>query len=286
MLEKLNYSDSVTDQTDGRKISEEERVKRETDLANIGISAELIETIKIARPHLYASVDEKIEGLKQRGFDNPVKMISSLPQILGYAFENIDEKIEGLKQRGFDNPVKMISSLPPVLGYAFENIDEKIEGLKQRGFDNPVKMISSLPPVLGYAFENIDKKIRTFAKLLNKSKIEISPIRLIENILPLLGTKDEKTMVIARVISKYCTDKSEVSTKLIRKLIFCNIEDVLVTMIETENELLTMPEFIKKVDAVKKRKLLKTEKRGIINGRLPESNKIKRKYFKSYPLKN
>jgi hypothetical protein len=64
-----------------------------------------------------------------------VKLIPSQPSILGYAFENIDAKIEGPKQRGFENPVELITSSPQILGYSSDNIDAKIEGLKSREFD-------------------------------------------------------------------------------------------------------------------------------------------------------
>jgi mTERF len=104
----------------------------------------------------------KIDELKALGFENPVKMITSLPAILGYSIkENIQPKIDELKALGFENPVKMITSLPAILGLSIkENIQPKIDELKALGFENPVKMITSLPAILGLSIkENIQPKI-------------------------------------------------------------------------------------------------------------------------------
>src|SRR3989338_2606715 len=157
----------ITEQVDLRKYRNEPEIKaqeinkRRSGLLSMGFGQSWIDSLQESRPTLYAPevVRGHIDGLSQRGFTNPNKMIESLPAILGYAFENIDAKLEGLRQRGFSNPHKMIESSPAILGLAFENIDAKLEGLRQRGFTNPHKMIESLPAILGLAFENIDAKL-------------------------------------------------------------------------------------------------------------------------------
>ena len=49
-------------------------------------------------------------------------MITSLPTILGYAIDNIRCKIADLRQLGFDDPVKIITPNPAILGYARERL--------------------------------------------------------------------------------------------------------------------------------------------------------------------
>ncbi len=179
----------------------------------------------------------------------------------------------------------MIETLPPILGLNFDNIDSKIIGLKERGFSNPKKMIETLPPILGLNFDNIDKKIKIFSRLINLYNISLSPISLMENILPLFSSKMDKLIVLARVLKEYTIQPSEISEKLIRKLIFCNIEDVLVALVETENENETIRDFIKRVDLIKKQKIPKEIKRRRIKEQMSDIDKIKQKYLKGYPEK-
>jgi len=139
-----------------------EEIQRRFDfLLSLGFSEEAIEKIQEEFPTLHCANEAKqmIDGLKERGFTDPIEMITSLSQILGLGSENIDTKIDGLKERGFTDPIKMIASFPSILGFSFENIDTKIDGLKERGFTDPPKMIASFPSILGLGFENIDTKI-------------------------------------------------------------------------------------------------------------------------------
>jgi hypothetical protein len=106
-----------------------------------------------------AQIEAKLALLRDLGFENPVKMIVSLPAILGLARENIEAKLALLRDLGFENPVKMIVSSPAILGLARENIEAKLALLRDLGFENPVKMIVSLPAILGYARENIEFKV-------------------------------------------------------------------------------------------------------------------------------
>ena len=84
-------------------------------------------------------------------------------QILGYGFDNIDAKIAGLKERGFDNPTKLITSSPTILGLAFDNIDAKIRLLYLLHGDR-TKAISELqtfPSLLGYKWRRLLFAVRT-----------------------------------------------------------------------------------------------------------------------------
>jgi mTERF len=169
--------------------------ERYQQLLDAGFPKEWLDELTLHHPALYENPKAKIEGLRQRGFDNPVKLITTLPAILGLAFENVDNKIEGLRQRGFDNPHKLITSSPAILGYGFENIDAKIEGLRQRGFDNPHKLITSSPQILGYGFENIDRKIRLLYLLHGDRAKAIGEL---EAFPPLIGYKWRRLLFAVR----------------------------------------------------------------------------------------
>ncbi len=112
-----------------------------------------------------------------------------------------------------------------------------------------------MPQIFGYSFDNIDKKIKIISRFINLYNISLSPISLMENILSLFSSKMDKLIVLARVFKKYIIQPSEISEKLIRKLIFCNIEDVLVALAETETKNETIWDFIKRVDLIKKQKI-------------------------------
>ena len=65
-------------------------------MLEIGIPKSLIEIIRVLKPTLFhkEEVFKKIEALKKLGFADPVKMITSLPAILGYNIEkNIEPKL-------------------------------------------------------------------------------------------------------------------------------------------------------------------------------------------------
>ena len=55
-----------------------------------------------------ASYDAKINGLRKRGFANPQKLITSLPQILGLSFDNIDAKIKKARRLGVTDVFEFI----------------------------------------------------------------------------------------------------------------------------------------------------------------------------------
>ncbi len=126
-----------------------------------------LNAIKNSKNNLWSisNYQEKVQGLEERGFANPQKMITVYPSFFGYSFDNIDEKIKGLKKRGFANPQKMITTFPPILGLSFDNIDNKIKGLEYRGFVKSYEIIATSPATLGLSFTNIDRKLRFCRKM-------------------------------------------------------------------------------------------------------------------------
>ena len=59
--------------------------------------------------------------------------------------ETITCRLADLRGLGFTDPVKMITTMPAILGYAIDNIRGKISDLRALGFADPVKMITTLP---------------------------------------------------------------------------------------------------------------------------------------------
>ena len=59
--------------------------------------------------------------------------------------------------------MKLVASLPAILGYAMGSIRGKITNLRELGFCDPVKMITSFPTILGLSIENIRSKSTTWA---------------------------------------------------------------------------------------------------------------------------
>ena len=96
----------------------------------------------------------KITKLRELGFADPLKMISSFPAILSYAIDNIRGKIGELRELGFSEPVKMITRSPPILGLAKGNIRGKVADLRELGFHH-LMIITSHPAILGYARERL-----------------------------------------------------------------------------------------------------------------------------------
>ena len=283
MVEVLKTTESTKR---ARKLSPEELQSRRDCLLNYGFSSEWVKEVEKIRPRLYPEerIKAKIIGMGERGFSNPIKMITTMPTILGLSFDNIDGKIAGLTERGFGNSVKMITTQPAILGLAFDNIDRKIAGLTERGFGNPVKMITSMPSILGYSFDNIDRRLRLFRRLINLYNLELSLISIMEGNFWLFSTKIDKLIVLVRILRDYKVTENIES--VVKNIVRINLENVLIALSEAgEGE--DIKALMSRARRVKKRGLTKGEKREIIKEELltieGEKSKIGRRYFRGYP---
>ena len=76
---------------------------------------------------------DKIAYLYELGFADPVKMITSFPEIARLARDNVRRKIADLRELGFADPIKMITYFPSILGLGIDNIRGKIASLRELG---------------------------------------------------------------------------------------------------------------------------------------------------------
>src|SRR5262245_53726760 len=83
------------------------------------------------------NIQDKVGGLRELGFTDPVEMVTSSPEILEYAIANIESKIANLRELGFTDPIRMIVSSPAILGYRIVSIRVKIADLCTMGFADP-----------------------------------------------------------------------------------------------------------------------------------------------------
>ncbi len=75
-------------------LSKQEIQSRKVDLLDAGFSADFVQkNIVIYNSLFKRSVRETIIFLLERGFKNPVKLITSFPSILGYSLDNIDWRL-------------------------------------------------------------------------------------------------------------------------------------------------------------------------------------------------
>jgi hypothetical protein len=86
---------------------------------------------------------------------------SSSQAILSNAIDNIRGKIANLRELGFTDPVKMITSSPAILELAIDNIRGKIAELRELGFGDTVKMVTPSPAILRYAKRLIKSAARS-----------------------------------------------------------------------------------------------------------------------------
>src|SRR4051794_12681421 len=71
---------------------------RKKDLSESGLSGKWISKVQKRKPAMYsvAFVRERVQGLSERGFVNPHKMVEISPRVLSYSLETIDKKLKGL----------------------------------------------------------------------------------------------------------------------------------------------------------------------------------------------
>ncbi|OFX05675.1 MAG: hypothetical protein A3E78_03260 [Alphaproteobacteria bacterium RIFCSPHIGHO2_12_FULL_63_12] len=119
-----------------------------------------------------ADAESRLDCLRRAGFDeveaDKVFLAVDLPSI-----EKIEQKIGALKSLGFENPVKMITSLPAILGYAIDNIRGKLDYAGHFGIDGR-GIVERFPPLLGYNLDRIRLCVRLSLPLIDPWEMSLS----------------------------------------------------------------------------------------------------------------
>lgn len=109
----------------GPRLCSDEIVRRKRHLEELGFEADTIEALFDISGTLQPTetVDEKVAGLRERGFADPVKMITSSPAILGLAIDNIDAKLALARRAShWIDGKAFIEGWPIVLSYNLKRI--------------------------------------------------------------------------------------------------------------------------------------------------------------------
>lgn len=168
--------------------------------------------------------------------------------------------------------------------YSPQVLGEHLAGLEERGFSNPRKMIESFPAILGYAFENIDAKLRLLGRITRLYNAPYTPQQLMETQKAFFSTKIDKLVVLARVLRSFAESVDEVSLSVIKRILFSNLEDVLVAIDRTPaGKTTSLNELLKLTKTVKAEQIPKEEKKEVILQGLIEHPKIRSRYLHGYP---
>ncbi len=195
--------------------------------------------------------------------------------------QEIDQRTQHMLQLGFSSDwIHELQQRKSTL-FQVENIDAKIAGLTERGFPNPQKMIASSPAILGYAFENIDAKIALINRLSSHYTLEVSAPALMQQENALFCSKIDKLWVLAR-IARDVGGPSILSSSSLRKLLYANLECVVIAQYEIEQK--TFTALMHRVREMKARGDGREEKREQIAA-ISNTDSIARRYLRGYPIK-
>lgn len=98
--------------------------KRYNELLEAGFDKAWIDQVILNRPSLFDNPKSRLAFLESKGFKDPVKMITSLPTILGLAEDNINRKIRLLYLIHGDREraVGEFEKFPTLLGYKWRRL--------------------------------------------------------------------------------------------------------------------------------------------------------------------
>ena len=237
------------------------------------------------------NINNKLTNLRNQGFTNPIVLVEKLPTIIGYSPENIDNKLTELRNQGFTNPIALVEKQPSIIGLSAENINNKLTNLRNQGFTDPITLVEKAPPIISLSPENINRRIKLFRHLVYMFDSPIDPIELMQQELGLFGCKIDKLLTLTRIVRNSLQMASEVDRKLIHDIMFANLEDILLALEEIgdkqESDMpdYTIQQLVAKSKYIKKQKISKDIKRDRIKESEHIDEKVKKRYFKGYPMK-
>src|SRR2546430_2330319 len=106
------------------------------------------------------TIQGKIADLRELGFADPVKIITSSPAILNYPTSTTR------RRSGVAAPQTTRNlTMPESCGQGVKTIHRKYAAFRECGLAAPEKIITRAPPILGYAIDSIRFKIAELREL-------------------------------------------------------------------------------------------------------------------------
>lgn len=255
-------------------------------------------------------IDEKLVGLKARGFANPEAVINRWPQLLVYSLDAVDEKLTGLKESGFNDPVRFITKNGSVVGMSMESIKRKLEMMQKQGFNaveiyetnptslnlsqqtlsrkisdlrdrgfDPKKIISKDPGILTFSIKNIDRKLSFIKKVVSLYKLGTTAQEIMTHTLPLFRAKFERIVLLARVIREF--GERNITAAQVTKLVWSRLDSVLLAFAE-RRPAESLDHMISRISDVNKRKISKFDAQTLLREHQQEFQKIWDVYDQAY----
>jgi hypothetical protein len=151
-----------------------------------------------------------------------------------FTIEKLKEKVDLLKNAGFESPVELIERHPQIAGL---NIERVIENLKNAGFESPVELIERHPPIAGFNIERVKARIKLIERLNRKFNLDYDPINVIENFPQYLGYRKERLFFYLRLASFYKADEEFYRNYLITKNPFLLFSELSTQLPQDQEEL-------------------------------------------------
>lgn len=180
-------------------------------------------------------LSSRFQEIKELGFSDVPKILLKYPQLLTLKTDLVREKIEIISSLGFTNATSLVEKFPPIIGYSKDRVGERLEELRGFGFNNPILLIEGNPAILSFSKERIENRIRIIDNICRKYNIPFTGIGLMSIDSALWSSKEEKLLIITRIMEDICTQKNDVNTTLIKKLLRLNIEDLLYVYSDLDN---------------------------------------------------
>lgn len=231
------------------------------------------------RAHL---APEEIEQRRQllRSYKLTEKAIAALekqkPDL--YDAAEIQNRLVELQSHGFAKPEVLINKMPTILALTTARVRAQINDLKTiREVTDWTPLIETCPAILTYSFsENIAPKLRVLRRLIRMYEVPVQLSDLIRRNSSVLTSSREKLLVLARILRSYARSPHEVSHTMVRDLMFTNLEDVMLAVVENEGNDIALTDLVAEAKdlADNNSHLSREDKRGLIADHAPVEGSV------------
>lgn len=211
--------------------------------------------------HDLDTVMKKTESrLAGMGIGGWKQVVQTFPAIVGKDWDRIKEKIETLKKIGFKKIDKILLVQPSIVAMDIEdNLGEKINQLVDWRINNPVDFLEKSISNISRSIGTMKKNYELIKKICDDNVNLVDPSDVIQYTKSILGTQPKRLEIISLIFKRYATNDERINAD-IHKLIFANIENMVLTYLQTSSDNSLMEFYNTKYLEIKKENVSKEEK--------------------------